>query len=80
MGCTHPDITAELQHRPADVGQAARQKRSKQSPPTAKQMLPPPCSIMQTTKHAQADANYTPTSIKTLTVDANVYTAIEHKL
>lgn len=59
MGCAHPDIAAALLHRPADVGRAARQKPSEQSPPTAKQMLPPPCSVTHTTEHLQADANYT---------------------
>ncbi len=57
---SHPGITAELQHRPADVGHAARTVEAETMhphppPPThaASQMLPPPHSLAQQSNTGQ---------------------------
>lgn len=51
-GLCHRDITVELQHRPADVGHAARQRRSKQSP-----LLINKCCLLPALLHTQLNTH-----------------------
>lgn len=61
-GLCHPGITAELQHRPADVGHTARARGGKDDPHNLPPLLNKCCCLpvlLHTIKHTQADANHT---------------------